>query len=176
MKLHLGCGNNKIVGWENHDIDVDITEPLPFLNDSADFIFTEHVVEHLTPTEAWNFFNESFRVLKRGGVLRTTVPDITKLWRLREDPDKVFEYIEFGIKHGWTTGTFNETIRSIVLDNGHKSLWTAPLLVVSMLSIGFSIAYEQYVHISESSYPELQGLERMGVFRRENSIVVEAVK
>jgi len=38
-KLNLGCGGNILDGWENHDMDLDITKPLPYDGNSIDFIF-----------------------------------------------------------------------------------------------------------------------------------------
>ena len=81
MKLHLGCGKVFLDGWENHDSDVDICKPLPFVNDSVDFIFTEHVIEHITPSDGWRFFVECKRVLRVGGVIRTAFPDAARILR-----------------------------------------------------------------------------------------------
>ncbi len=57
-KLHVGCGNNRLPGWLNYDKGVDIRRPLPFPDDSMDFVFAEHVVEHITAREAWRFLRE----------------------------------------------------------------------------------------------------------------------
>jgi predicted SAM-dependent methyltransferase len=69
-KLNLGCGGNIIAGWENHDWDVDITKPLPYEDNSIDFIFIEHCVEHTTTPDAVRFFAECLRILKDEGTLR----------------------------------------------------------------------------------------------------------
>jgi hypothetical protein len=44
-----------------------------------------HLIEHLLPKFALRFLQESFRVLKRGGVLRLATPDLEKL---------AFEYLK----------------------------------------------------------------------------------
>ena len=56
IKLNLGCGNKKIMGYINIDnnvycdpdkiCDLDIT-PYPFKNNYADEIYAHHVLEHL---------------------------------------------------------------------------------------------------------------------------------
>lgn len=74
MKLNLGCGSNRMDGWENHDADVDITKPLPWPDNSVEFILAEHVVEHVSGPDALRFFDECYRVLQKGGVLRICVP------------------------------------------------------------------------------------------------------
>jgi predicted SAM-dependent methyltransferase len=50
-------------------------EKLPFLAESFTFIYSEHFFEHLSPSLAAELFRECNRVLKKGGVLRTVVPD-----------------------------------------------------------------------------------------------------
>jgi predicted SAM-dependent methyltransferase len=61
-KLNLGCGGNILAGWENHDMDVDITKPLQYEDNSIDFIFIEHCVEHTTTPDAVRFFAECLRI------------------------------------------------------------------------------------------------------------------
>src|SRR5262249_7551150 len=77
-KINLGCGGTRLDGWKNHDSDIDISKKLPFANDSASFIFAEHVVEHIDYYAALDFFCECRRVLAPGGVLRIAVPSIER--------------------------------------------------------------------------------------------------
>ncbi len=81
MKLNLGCGTNKLLDWQNHDADVDISKRLPFGDRTADFIFIEHCVEHIAYYEAIEFFKECHRVLAPGGTLRVVVPSVEKIWK-----------------------------------------------------------------------------------------------
>ncbi|NBW21092.1 MAG: methyltransferase domain-containing protein [Caulobacteraceae bacterium] len=76
MKLNLGCGGNILQGWENHDSDLDISKPLPHEDNSIDFIFAEHVCEHLTTPDVVRFFMEAYRILKDGGTIRIAVPSV----------------------------------------------------------------------------------------------------
>ena len=48
---------------------------LPFKDASFSFIFSEHFFEHLFLDEAGGLLKECFRCMKRGGVIRTVVPD-----------------------------------------------------------------------------------------------------
>ena len=69
-KLHLGCGFQILKGWDNIDnvprtkgiIIHDLTKPLSYAENSVDFIFNEHFIEHLTDGEGFNFLKECFRV------------------------------------------------------------------------------------------------------------------
>lgn len=82
LKLHFGCGWNYKEGWvnidldENGDLDLDLREFLPFDDDSASIIYSEHFLEHLEyPDEIEQLLAECRRVLEPGGVFSAVVPD-----------------------------------------------------------------------------------------------------
>jgi|SRR5208283_2913505 len=56
----------------------DATKGLPIQNASVDVIYSSHMLEHLDRNEAARFLNESFRLLRSGGIIRIAVPDIKK--------------------------------------------------------------------------------------------------
>jgi predicted SAM-dependent methyltransferase len=79
MKYNFGCGSNRIFGWQNFDADCDITKPLPFSDNSAEFILAEHVCEHIAAPDCLRFFEECHRLLSPGGVLRICVPHLDRI-------------------------------------------------------------------------------------------------
>jgi SAM-dependent methyltransferase len=87
VKLDIGCGPNPKEGYIGCDIipfneNIKVfhagREVWPFENDSVDEVHASHFLEHLTNlNEAWertHFFNEAFRVLKKGGKLELIFP------------------------------------------------------------------------------------------------------
>ena len=56
----------------------DATKGLPFKDASVDVIYSSHMLEHLDRNEASRFINESFRLLRPGGIIRIAVPDFRK--------------------------------------------------------------------------------------------------
>lgn len=87
VKLHVGCGMVYKPGWinidnnsdnniEKLDLNLDLANPLPFPDNSVDFIFNEHFLEHLTVDEGKRAVSEFMRVLKPHGVLRIAMPDL----------------------------------------------------------------------------------------------------
>lgn len=80
-RLNLGCGGNILDGWENHDSDVDLEKPLPFEDNSIDFILLEHCWEHFESKIAFQILKECQRILKVRGVLRLCVPILERLER-----------------------------------------------------------------------------------------------
>ena len=96
--INFGCGVSPFEGWinidgiPNHhaDLFLDIRRPLPFRTQSARFIFTEHVIEHLRYDEAGYFLSECYRIMKLGGAIRIITPDLKKFVRAYIENDKQF--------------------------------------------------------------------------------------
>lgn len=89
MKINIGCGTIYHPDWVNLDIatddpavmQVDITRGLPFDDLSASACYSSHVLEHMDSGAARFLLDESFRVLRAGGVLRIAVPDLEAIAR-----------------------------------------------------------------------------------------------
>jgi len=85
VKIQFGSGNKKLEGFLNTDIlgkiPVDITKRLPFKDNSVDFMYSNHVVEHIYYKQFRRFLRESFRCLKKGGIHIISTPSITKLMK-----------------------------------------------------------------------------------------------
>jgi predicted SAM-dependent methyltransferase len=60
----------------NRFVHADLTRAFPFVDSSADFMFTSHFLEHLTRAQCIHVLREARRVLKPNGVLRVGVPDL----------------------------------------------------------------------------------------------------
>ena len=88
LRLHLGCGGEAKAGWVNIDCVGDPVElawnlahGVPFSDESAEAIFHEHLLEHISLRDGAALMAECFRVLKPGGILRVGVPDAGELIR-----------------------------------------------------------------------------------------------
>ena len=83
-KLQIGAGFNVLDGWVNVDSDPEISGVVymdaagrfPFPDRCLDYIFSEHLVEHLPHADGLHMLRESFRVLKPGGKIRVVTPDL----------------------------------------------------------------------------------------------------
>jgi predicted SAM-dependent methyltransferase len=86
-KLHLGCGPNVLEGWINTDIilslnDIfylDIRKPFPIGDSQIDYVFSEHVIEHLSLVEGMRMLDECCRILRPGGKIRIATPDLAQI-------------------------------------------------------------------------------------------------
>lgn len=88
ISVDLGCGMKKLDkgdGWLSLGIDnrsfkgVDYVihlgkDKLPFEDDSVDYLYTSHLLEHLYPEELFFLVEECFRVLKPQGTFDISVP------------------------------------------------------------------------------------------------------
>jgi len=57
----------------------DIRKKFPLSDNLVDYIYCSQVLEHFNYYEAQKILLESFRVLKIGGIIRISVPDIAKI-------------------------------------------------------------------------------------------------
>lgn len=80
--LNLGGGGNCLDGCLTADIDaradvyVDLARPLPFPDNSVDSIFCEEAIEHISKSAGEGMLRECFRILKTGGIIRVSTPDL----------------------------------------------------------------------------------------------------
>ncbi|MBP9817941.1 methyltransferase domain-containing protein [Candidatus Shapirobacteria bacterium] len=57
----------------------DIRKKLPFADNSVDFVYCSHVLEHFENEEAINILWEIKRILKTDGMARIVLPDVKKI-------------------------------------------------------------------------------------------------
>ena len=78
-KLNIGIGGRLLNGWLNTDyydsalpmvMYLDIKEHFPFEEETFDYIFNEHVIEHISYRDGVKMLTECFRVLKTSGKIR----------------------------------------------------------------------------------------------------------
>lgn len=131
-KVQFGAGSLGIPGWENHDLDVDITRPLPFPEGSVDVVFSEMCIEHVTPQQGWSFLEECYRILRSGGLIRITIPDFVRCLTLK-DP----AWLKVNQEVTGNDGSIRDQMKSILFAHGHQALYSAGLLRAVMQAVGF---------------------------------------
>jgi len=85
--LNLGCGRHPLPGWLNSDyhpesdreLYLDVRKPFPFEPAMFDFVYSEHMIEHLTRAQTRFMLGECARVLRPGGRLRLATPNLVFL-------------------------------------------------------------------------------------------------
>lgn len=172
-KLQLGSGLKLLDGWLNTDCSLffkakcfmDVTRPFPMADKIFDYVFTEHLIEHLTYPEGLAMLKECHRVLKPGGGIRVACPDLSIIVGLcvAEKTEAQRQYIKYGVD------TSLPHIRiykeSFVINNdmrnwGHKFLYDEETLRATLESAGF-VGVKRF-NSCESDDANLQGLESSG--------------
>lgn len=173
--LHLGCGSNLLPGWLNTDILVpvkgekiylDATKPYPFADKSFDYIFSEHLFEHLSLQNAVYMLSECKRVLKDNGTIRITLPDMTFLLDMYLHPEKYREYLKFCTKRFLPEveelfpGEYPEVlvINNFYRNWGHQVIYDFKTLEMLLRKCGYRNIKRCKVGVSDHTV--LQGIER----------------
>lgn len=137
--VDIGCGYNKfkardidsVIGLDHvvtSDMDkkLDITKKLPFDNNSIDFVYASHFIEHLDINERELVFNEVLRILRPGGIFFIKVPHYS-------------HYLSYGYDHKTYYGV--SSVFSIA-----NSFWYSKIPNFHVLGIGLN------VRISKNNY------------------------
>lgn len=66
----------------------DLAYGIPFADNTADFVYSSHFLEHLFKKDAFALLKESYRVLKPGGTIRVCIPDLEYAMRLYKSGEK----------------------------------------------------------------------------------------
>jgi predicted SAM-dependent methyltransferase len=170
-RLHLGCSELLWPDWFNTDkyprrIGVaycDATAAYPFEDGAFDYIFTEHMIEHVSYSGARRLIRECFRVLKPGGKIRISTPDLDRILALRHPTTELEkEYIKYALGEipeaveGQSSFFINQFMRAW----GHTFIYDRETLSGLMRSAGFTVITDW--RPGESDDPQLAGLERHG--------------
>lgn len=168
-KLQLGAGRSRLPGWLNTDIEpgeraafLDATQRFPFDDGTLNYIFSEHVIEHLTYDEGKAMVAEAYRVLAPGGKMRVSTPNMARFIELfdKNPSEEAKAYIDG--KRYWHEWPREGNPATIILNLqmsswGHKFMYDVETLGGILTAAGFRNVKEFEENIS--SDPHLSNLE-----------------
>jgi predicted SAM-dependent methyltransferase len=168
-RLQIGSGPSAIPGWLNSDLiagdfHLDLTRPLPLPSASFSYVFGEHVIEHLSEAAGTALLAELRRILRPGGVLRLTTPDLKKIVAIYEDRNPVVsreDYARFldditGKQHDRACQILNDYLRLW----GHRYVYDEDDLRAKLHGAGFEPV--ERCNPGQSAHALLRGLESHG--------------
>lgn len=191
-KLQIGCQGKILSGWLNVDLEpksaevvlMDATKPFPFPSQSFDYIFTEHMIEHITREEAEFMLQECYRVLTPGGKIRIVTPDLNAVVKVFLAPDVPShqEYLAHYRKQFLDPHLPNDPVyvmNMMFYGFGHRFIYTESSLRWVLDKTKFHDMKVMQVGVSDD--PVLQHLEKHGIDLGEannklESIVIQAIK
>ena len=167
-KLQLGAGGNILQGWLNTDYQpmtsavhqLDASTRFPFEDNTFDYVYSEHMIEHLSFAQGQVMLSETYRVLKPGGRFRLTCPDFEFLIRMYKEPSGMSSsYVN------WATGDIKWApyadpifvINNYVRDWGHQFIYDKYVMMNCLQAAGFADITEH--HLLESNDENLKNLE-----------------
>jgi predicted SAM-dependent methyltransferase len=190
-KLQIGCGGNILKGWLNSDyqpksdkiLHLDVTKSFPFKENLLDYVFSEHMVSQFTYLQGSKMFAECYRILKPGGKLRLSTPDLSFLIDLYKSEKSELQkaYLKWATESFIKTAPYCEdtfVINNFVRDWDHKFIYDEKVLRYSLEKVGF--AEIKKCDLRDSEDEALQGLENVGRmpagFLELESVTIEAIK
>lgn len=168
-RLQIGSGPVRLPGWLNSDlisgdVHLDLDRRLPLPDTAFRYAFGEHVIEHLSERTGAALLAELRRILRPGGVLRLTTPDLRKILALYEDRNPEISRDEYARFLGGVTGKRYERPGQLLNDYlrlwGHLHVYDEEDLTARLLEAGFADVAR--VEPGESAHPALRGVERHG--------------
>lgn len=117
----------------------DVAKRIPFPDNSADVIYSSHMLEHLDLTEAQRFIAEARRVLAPKGILRIAVPDLKRLvdrYISDGDADKFVASTLLATEH--PSGVVHRIKRCFIGERHHLWMYDSASLRKLVESAGFT--------------------------------------
>jgi predicted SAM-dependent methyltransferase len=169
-KLQLGCGRNILEGWLNTDlcpcheevVFLDASQPFPIGDETFDFVFSEHLIEHLTVSQGRSMLRECCRILRPGGAIRVATPDLRKIVGLLDPGPSNMErtYLEWSTRNYVPWAPVPDAVyvvNNFFRDWGHQFIYDEATLRYQLHDAGFVEVHG--CRYSESETPELRGVE-----------------
>lgn len=195
FKLEVGAGPNGKPGWLATDlaggtsaagapiVAMDATQPFPIPDASFDYVYSEHMIEHVGFDDGLNMLGECHRILKPGGALRIVTPSVKFLQRIiasdrneLEDRYRSWSVIASIIDPPAVTNAF--FLNNFVRAWGHQFIYDHETLTLALRLAGFRRIQER--ELNESPHEALRRIECEGRlppgFLKVESMVFEAVK
>jgi predicted SAM-dependent methyltransferase len=196
--LNIGCLNNYVPGWVNIGLfmeneyplgiitkenkclilNFDIRKELPIKKNSITYIYTSHLIEHLSIKEAIVFLGRCYKYMRRGGNLRIAFPDMG-IWIQKyyeDDIDFFNTYYSFFKK--WAKlpelHTKGQVLMLAMHGWGHKWFYDLESMIDVLRRAGFSNISRK--NIFESAIKDIHKLELSYKERTMETIYMEAVK
>ncbi len=191
-KLQLGAGRTGLPGWLNTDVHpvgrnvayLDATQRFPLEDDVFHYVFSEHLIEHLTYGQGLSMLRECRRVLKPGGRLRIATPNLESIAGLlaAEGCDRRRRYIEWAIDEhipGASAYRASFVVNNFFWDFKHLFVYDPATLSAALESVGF--VQVTRLPPGESDDEELRRIESHGKrigeeMNRFETMVFEAIK
>jgi len=150
-KLNIGAQIHVQEGWLSVDIwpakegiaYMDATKIFPLENGSFDYIFSEHMIEHIQLQEGFFMLKECYRILKTGGKIRIATPCMDYLIEKVDKQDETTQkYFQKLVKPIMATGINISIDRAyfinyLAYNYNHRFIYSKTCLTDLLTDAGF---------------------------------------
>jgi predicted SAM-dependent methyltransferase len=190
--LEIGAGWNTKPGWLATDLNpppghacikLDATKSFEIPSESFDFVYSEHMIEHVSFEDGRNMLEECNRILKPFGVIRIVTPSLGFLCRVISSDRGVMEdrYRNWSVKT-WVPEAPKVTnaffLNNFVRQWGHTFIYDRETLELALRLSGFEPVVS--CELNNSEHRLLCGLANVGKIPRGfldlESMVLEGTK
>ncbi|WP_432989017.1 class I SAM-dependent methyltransferase [Dactylosporangium sp. CA-233914] len=158
--------------------EMDITGALPVADDTVDWVFAEHLIEHVTLRAGIAWLSEVKRILRPGGLLRLTTPDLKVYAESYVKGDGFFAKHRRRMNRALTGVAPAMPARGAFMFNqlfyvyGHRWLYDLEELTYALTSAGFAEEAIVVRAYREGARQDVADLDQ--VLRNDETIYVEA--
>jgi predicted SAM-dependent methyltransferase len=189
-KLHIGCGGVVLGGWLNSDLmpkisgvmHLDATKVFPFESNQFTYVFSQHMIEHISHPHGQHMLNECHRVLMPGGKIRISTPDIRFLIDLyrSQKSDVQQRYIEWSSNRHIKGAPYYDAVfvvNNYFKDWGHSFIYDEEALRKSFQAAGFTQVVKRELDESdEEVFRKIECQDIQDEFLRLETITLEGTK
>lgn len=155
---------------------VNIENTLPLEDSCVDWVFAEHIIEHVSPLAAIRWLAEIRRILRPGGLARIVTPDLAKYvdgYRGGTFFATHRDYLESAGLHGMPDRRAF-MINQIFYLWGHKWIYDASELSFAATQAGFAADCIAQCEFGQGKRADVSALDRP--FRKDESLYVELTR
>ncbi|BEI32949.1 class I SAM-dependent methyltransferase [Polynucleobacter sp. HIN5] len=204
IAVHYGCGWCAPSNWHNFDASPtlrfekipfigrfsnknankfpqnvkygDICFGLPFPDNSCDYVYCSHVLEHLSLMDFRKAISNTHSLLKKNGVFRLVVPDLAFLVNEYISDKSADSSIKFLQNSYLGRVRRNRGLKNFVFDyfgnSNHLWMWDYPSLAEELKKVGFS--YVRRAFFNDSVHNIFDSVEEFS--RWDNALGIECIK
>jgi predicted SAM-dependent methyltransferase len=174
-KLQIGAGLSILDSWlmtdycaslKDSTVYLDVTKRFPMADNTFDYVFCEHLIEHLPYEQGTAMIRECHRVLKSNGNIRIGTPNIETILNLlgnNHNPmqEKYISWIVELFIQGAEDHKEIFVINNAFRNWGHQFLYSKDLLQNVLIREGFDDVKE--MPMGESGDANLRNIETHGI-------------
>jgi predicted SAM-dependent methyltransferase len=154
---------------------LDICQPLPFDDDCLEWVYAEHLIEHVSLADAIGWLREVRRILAPGGLFRVTTPDLRRYVESYGRADGLFAAHRLRVAAARFGPRMPERdafmVNQIFFLWGHRWIYDFDELCYALVSAGFDPEAVRECSYRLGSRADVAGLDQR--VRNDETIYVE---